>query len=309
MPPILGALGAASAGSFGFLKLKASGPTINIQYLIVGGGSCGGVSGGSHVAGGGGAGGANRGFFRFLIGAPITVSIGGGAAAPISTTSPDWQVANGGDSYIQGGGSARITGYGGGYGGGYTGGPTSGNSGGSGGGGGPQDSGSPSLYPTQGNAGGAGQNPGSAIQGLGGGGGGAGAAGGQGPGGNGFTWIDGVVYAGGGGGGAGSTRTIQPGGTGGGGNGAIYPGTGTGAVGAPGGANLGGGGGGASTQPGGGLTGGGAGGSGVVVLAQFLSPPDGSPNAPATTTGSPTITTDATYRYYKFTGAGTITFV
>jgi hypothetical protein len=26
------------------------------------------------------------------------------------------------------------------------------------------------------------------------------------------------------------------------------------------------------------------------------------------TTGSPTVTTDATYRYYKFTGTGSITF-
>jgi hypothetical protein len=26
------------------------------------------------------------------------------------------------------------------------------------------------------------------------------------------------------------------------------------------------------------------------------------------TTGSPTVTTDATYRYYTFTGSGTITF-
>jgi hypothetical protein len=26
------------------------------------------------------------------------------------------------------------------------------------------------------------------------------------------------------------------------------------------------------------------------------------------TTGSPTVTTDSTYRYYKFTGSGTITW-
>jgi hypothetical protein len=28
----------------------------------------------------------------------------------------------------------------------------------------------------------------------------------------------------------------------------------------------------------------------------------------ASTTGSPTVTTDANYRYYTFTGSGTITF-
>jgi hypothetical protein len=28
----------------------------------------------------------------------------------------------------------------------------------------------------------------------------------------------------------------------------------------------------------------------------------------SSTTGSPTVTTDATYRYYKFTGNGSITF-
>jgi hypothetical protein len=40
-----------------------------------------------------------------------------------------------------------------------------------------------------------------------------------------------------------------------------------------------------------------------VIIRYLVSYP-----AATATTGSPTVTTDATYRYYKFTGTGTITF-
>jgi hypothetical protein len=45
---------------------------------------------------------------------------------------------------------------------------------------------------------------------------------------------------------------------------------------------------------------GGAGGSGVVILRTSLTA--------ASTTGSPTVTTDAGYNIYKFTASGSITF-
>jgi hypothetical protein len=44
----------------------------------------------------------------------------------------------------------------------------------------------------------------------------------------------------------------------------------------------------------------GAGGSGVVILRTLATA--------ASTTGSPTVTTDGSYNVYKFTGSGSITF-
>jgi hypothetical protein len=44
----------------------------------------------------------------------------------------------------------------------------------------------------------------------------------------------------------------------------------------------------------------GTGGSGVVIIRTLLTA--------ASTTGSPTVTTDGSYNVYKFTGSGSITF-
>ena len=107
----------------------------------------------------------------------------------------------------------------------------------------------------------------------------------------------GNYYAGGGGGEVFNASNAQGlGGAGGGGAGAL----GSGNSGASGQANTGGGGGGGGLSSG---TTGGTGGTGIVILRYPVSY-----NAAASSTGSPTVTTDGSYRYYKFTGNGTITF-
>jgi hypothetical protein len=104
-------------------------------------------------------------------------------------------------------------------------------------------------------------------------------------------------FSGGGGGGAGISST-QGFGQHGGGNG----GTNAPTAGSPGAAFTGGGGGGAGEQQSG-SNNGGAGGAGIIIVRY-----DGG-FAPATgTTGSPTTYTDGTYRYYVYTGNGSITF-
>ena len=104
----------------------------------------------------------------------------------------------------------------------------------------------------------------------------------------------GTYYSGGGGGSVYSTLNPGQGGAGGGGLGGNTQGT----LGTAGGTNTGGGGGG-----GGFTSAGGAGGSGVVIIRYPIMY-----TAAVTTTGSPTVTTDSTYRYYRFTGTGNITF-
>jgi hypothetical protein len=104
----------------------------------------------------------------------------------------------------------------------------------------------------------------------------------------------GQYYAGGGGGAVFNSLNSGQQGAGGGGIG----GNNQAVLGTAGATNTGGGGG------GGGFTvAGGAGGSGVVILRYPVIY-----KAAVATTGSPTITTDGTYRYYKFTGTGNITF-
>jgi len=249
-----------------------------IEYLVVGGGGCGGKS----LGGGGGAGGYVTGSNLFT--SSLNPSLTGSLIYPVlvgtgGVTSS--VVASGGD-----GGSSSfydITALGGGGGGGRSGsftGSLTGRDGGSAGGGGFT---SPTLRPggnaTQpgsvwsgfGNNGGYGfENPGQ-DGGAGGGGGAAGAGGdantgdfinyNPGPGGSGKVWLDGITYAGGGGGAGDSVGGA--GGAGGGGTGgkvripASNPTRGTDGLG-------GGGGGGASTfEP---TIGRGEGGSGVVRL-------------------------------------------
>ena len=280
----------------------------SIDFLVVAGGGAGGggtpAGTGGYVGAGGGAGGYRTSTQTVNGGTVITVTVGDGGSA-VSTGVG----TSGSNSSISGSGLTTITSAGGG-GGGVNG--TNGANGGSGGGGGsamsPFLSGSgntPSTSPSQGNNGGLGSDGFSAYTSAG-GGGGAGAVGGNasntvgGAGGNGTaSSITGssVTYAGGGGGVIDSAAgTSGTGGTGGGGNGAeatpaTSPTAGT--------ANLGGGGGGAYNGVNSNNSG--AGGKGVVILRMLSTSYSG------TTTGSPTVTTDGSYKVVKFTGSGSYT--
>lgn len=288
---------------------------VMFDYLVVAGG---GAGGGYYNSGGGGAGGLLTGSNVTLdLGVTITCTVGAGS------TGTQAFVLRGSNSSISATGLSTVTAIGGGGGGSYTytgnvfydGGFVQGGAGQGGSGGGA------SGYVTQTSYFAPGVYPGSAWisaprQGYdgavggqygAGGGGGAGQAGSKGGASNGGNGGNGVqssitgtaVYYAGGGGGAAYSPSAGPiagsGGLGGGGSGATY---------APGGpysgnVNTGGGGGGASNYyPGTGT--GGNGGSGVVILRTVS-------NA-ASTTGSPTVTTDGAYKVYTFTQSGTITF-
>ena len=266
--------------------------TYAIDFLVVAGGG----GGGNGIAGGAGAGGFRTSTQTASLGVAITVTVGNGGAGSVGGNTPG---AAGSDSSISGSGLTTITSAGGGAGAGY---PSAGGSGGSGGGsawtGGTGGSGNtPSTSPSQGNNGGAGGSAPYPNRG-GGGGGGAGAVGSPNTGtaGNGGigtqSSITGsaVYYAGGGGGGS-DSGPIGTGGSGGGGNGNSSGGTGAAAT-----ANTGGGGG------GGGAGGnGGNGGKGVVILSLPTA------NYSGTTTGSPTVTTNGSYKVLTFTGSGSYT--
>jgi hypothetical protein len=271
--------------------------TVDIEFLVVAGGGGGGKDDG----GGGGAGGyrtsTQTGISTSTV---ITVTVGDGGAGSNGATNG----VNGSDSSISGSGLTTITSSGGG--GGGSGGGTAGSDGGSGGGGGSPtgtfaggSGNTPSTSPSQGNDGGAGGS--SPFHS--GGGGGAGEAGdtdGDSAGGDGISnSITGsaVFYAGGGGGAnrIGTPNVPVAGGDGGGGTG----GTDSPAVGATNGtANTGGGGGGgagASPQQGG------NGGKGVVILRLLASKYSG------TTTGSPTVSDDGSYKVLQYNGSGSYT--
>jgi hypothetical protein len=266
--------------------------TYNAEYLVIGGGA----SGGSGNGGGGGAGGYLTNFGGTAIGlspgVTYTVTVGGGGSA--TTFPPKVPGNSGSNSVLSGTGISTITAFGGGAG-GFS---ASGIDGGSGGGGGIANPGGSGTTP-QGNDGGAsvGTSPTS-----GGGGGGSSTAG-----------SDGAVPGGGGDGGSSSSNSITGSavdyaGGGGGGTNVAAPGTGgtAGGGGATNGqrstnpssnadANSGSGSGGTDDA----LTG--AGGSGVVILRVPTA------DYPATTTGSPTVTTDGTDTIIKFTGSGSYT--
>jgi len=267
--------------------------TPTVEYLVVAGGG----AGGSTVGGGGGAGGYRTATgYAVTAGSAITVTVGaGGPRAAWNSLG-----SNGSNSVF-----GTITATGGGTGGIYNS-PYAGADGGSGGGGtgrsGVGALGGAASPSGQGNAGGEG------VQEAGGGGGGAGQAGFKGDaattprkGGDGLNWNSlGTYYAGGGGGCIGIGGTPGAGGAGGGGAGSSgnnsswnAPTAGT--------ANTGGGGGGnrGDYTPSYGADGG----SGIVIIRYADTYP-----AAASTTGSPTVTTSGGYRYYKFTGSGTITF-
>jgi hypothetical protein len=283
----------------------------SVEMLVIAGGGSGGTS----YGGGGGAGGVRV----YAIGSSVgsgdifTVTVGAGGAAR-STNSALGASGSNSSVVVTGGSSITITANGGGYGASQS---SEGGAGGSGGGGGSNNASlggagnTPSISPSQGFAGGQGSGT-SPVRGAGGGGGAggvgangtstAGGAGGVGT--NTYsTWATatstgvGGYYAGGGGGGAISgTNVGGAGGSGGGGAG----GSGNNNSGTAGTPNTGGGGGGMGDRPSSGSSG--AGGSGIVIIrySTLL-------DAATSTTGSPTITVSGGYRYYTFTGDGSLT--
>jgi hypothetical protein len=279
------------------------------EYIVIAGGGSGGTS----YGGGGGAGGLRYGSVPISGQQTYTVTVGGGGAAT-SVNSANGSVGT--SSTFSGPTFSTVTAAGGGH--GSAQGAVGGN-GGSGGGGGSNSSkaggiSTPVTAPVQGYAGGSGIG-GSGVRGAGGGGGAGGdgstgstvAGGNGGVGANYSAWATatssgvGGYYAGGGGGGAISgTNVGGTGGSGGGGRG----GSGNNNGGTAGSTNTGGGGGGMGdrpTPPGTGSSG--AGGSGIVIIRYADTHP-----AAASTTGSPNVYTDGGYRYYKFTGDGSITW-
>jgi len=272
----------------GTLRIVASSPTFNINYLVVGGGG----GGGSGAAAGGGAGGYLEGTgYAYPMSAgsyAVTVGAGGNGGA----TSSQANGSAGGNSIFE-----DIRAIGGGYGAGGTG--AAGGTGGSGGGGRWSGGAGGAKTTGQGNNGGAGSSA-ATYYGEGGGGGAsaAGAAGTAIAGGDGgagtASSISGasVTYAGGGGGAAESVGTAGVGGAGGGGAGNNNSGAGTNGT-----ANTGGGGGGGSGHSP--NAAGGNGGSGVVILRYLTSDASG-----FTVTGG-TKTTDGSYTVHTFTSSGT----
>jgi len=266
--------------------------TYTAEYLVVAGGGSGG---GSNNGGGGGAGGLLTNFggtaITLFTGSAYTATVGaGGAAVGHSTNGND-----GGNSVLSGDNVTTITAIGGGGGANAN---NGGRDGGSGGGGGYIGSGG-SGTSGQGNDGGTSSTSGGEYGAAGGGGAvAAGSAGSNSAGGNGGNGLANsitgasVTYAGGGGGSAGTTDTSSGQGGSGGGGEATAGGTATAGT-----NGLGGGGGGKGKTPGNS----GAGGSGVVILRVPTA------SYSATTTGSPTVTTDGSHKVIKFTGSGTYT--
>jgi hypothetical protein len=270
-------------------------PTYSIDYLVVAGGGAGGgaAENGGTPAAGGGAGGMKTGTDNLIIGNVYTITVGDGGAGQTGSTNVVGN--NGSSSSISGTGLTTISTSGGGGGGG---GPNNGSSGGSGGGA-PSGSNAGTGVSGEGNNGGEDNSPAA------GGGGGKGAVGQTAPsstqsgaGGTGAaSSITGssVTYAGGGGGGGEDSISTGAGGSGGGGagGGENNPGT-SGTV------NTGGGGGGGGPCNGSSYTST-SGGKGVVILRMLTADYSG------TTTGSPTVTTDGSYKVLKYTGTGSYT--
>lgn len=296
------------SSGFSFTSGWYSGPTppYPVDYLVIAGGGSGGTTAcGGGSGGGGGAGGVLEGCFTNLVGTPYTISVGAGAATASAT--------NGQDSCLGcvatscGGGRGAASGRYGACNGGSGGGATNplGSLGGCG-------------FPPQGNNGGCGGND------LHAGGGGAGRSGfglcqpnsraGQGGCGRFYCLTQAIQYGvssggcywvGGGGGGSlslGLPLSAGDGGLGGGGSGVTRQnGTASGQAGCAG--TGGGGGGGYGGYPGGPSPDGGrAGGSGAVIIRHSATFPD------ATTTGSPCLYSCGGYKFYLFTGSGTISF-
>jgi hypothetical protein len=283
-----------------------------IDFLVIAGGGSGGTgyaSAGIRSGGGGGAGGYRNSYnsessggggsaessLTFNVGTVYTITVGAGGSAILSA---NVKGNNGNDSSISGSDITTITSSGGGGGGRAEPGDNSGSNGGSGGGGGP-------IYPSGTTSGGLGTanqgyNGGTGVQNGGGGGGGAGAVGANGTQDTGAAGGAGVASTitgsstsrSGGGAGGGSTGGSATSGGGAGGGGGENGTAGT--------ENTGGGGGGAGENPGT-LTTSGAGGSGVVILRMLATKYSG------TTTGSPTVDDDGSYKVLTFNGDGSYT--
>jgi hypothetical protein len=291
-----------SPRTFSLTTVVSNAPT-TVEYIVVAGGGGGHRSSSPNggFGGGGGAGGLLTGNLSVTTATSYTVTVGGGGTA---------QSSNGSNSVFH-----TITSWGGGLGGTNT---LAGQNGGSGGGvytGGTVGRG---IYPGSPfiSAARQGYDGGTATPNYqGGGGGGAGAvpannlAGGEGLADGSLNGIlaatsTGVVspspgaryIAGGGGGGGGGAQAL--GGLGGGGNGGfgINPGQGSSGT-----TNSGGGGGGGNYGTPSYF--GGSGGSGIVIIRY-----PSSFDVAASTTGSPTVSTAGGYRYYVFTGSGSITW-
>lgn len=291
---------ASNAGLVGAYSTAVTGTPsagVTVDYLVVAGGGSGGFDWGA----GGGAGGYRSISAQSLAsGVAHIVTVGAGAAAQTNASTRNSGSNSSLDTIVATGGGS-----GGNFGGTFSNANGKGNSGGSGGGtarassNGTTHAGgvgnTPSTSPSQGNDGG-----GSSYEQSGGGGGAgsagqAGASGNAGDGGSGAaSSITGtsVTRAGGGGGGGYNSSVAGTGGIGGGGSGTSS----LSQSGSAGTANTGGGGGGGAAGSGNG----GSGGSGVVIIR--------APQAAASTTGSPTVTTDGSDTIYTFTGSGSITF-
>ena len=260
-----------------------------VDYLVVAGGGAGGGTPNGAGCGGGGAGGLIYTTGQsFPNGTTYNIVVGAGGTGAQNAG------GDGGNSSISATGFTTVTAIGGGGGGGSS---AAGRSGGSGGGSAYNSSVVGTGTSGQGNNGG---NNGSGTSNYpAGGGGGAGAVGGNASGSTAGSGGDGLeisitgtatYYAGGGGG---SSRGT--GGAGGQGGGAAGPGTGGNINGTAATANTGGGGSGAQ-----GTGTGGNGGSGIIIIRTTATA--------ASTTGSPTVTTDGSYNIYSFTADGSITF-
>ena len=282
-------------------SITVLGTNYSADFLVVAGGASAGSSAGGG-SGGGGAGGMRYGAssgtsgggasaespITIALGTVYTITVGAGGAANTNGIGND-----GSNSSISGSGLTTITSTGGGAGSINV---NPAHSGGCGGGG-PENS----PYTAGSGTSGQGYGGGNGQAGQGGGGGGTGAAGATASGGaHGGTGtacpITGTsTYYGGGGGGSRNSNPGGTGGTGGGGNGG--PGSGGSGTVTSGTANTGGGGGGTYSSGAGTASGG----SGVVILRVLTSKYSG------TTTGSPTVTTDGSYKVIKFTASGTYT--
>ena len=267
--PIIGIVASSRLGVLATTEIEL--------FVVAGGGGCANA--------GGGAGGLSYQASRaVVVGTAYAITIGAGGTNGQVNGDDGTQGSDSNYASLiisNGGGRARIL---------------AGMSGGSGAGGysdigGSATQGNTSSATGFGNAGGAGAG------GYGGGGGGAGAAGGGGTGVSGGAgrqyWNESgtsTFYGGGGGGYNYGSNIAFAGGSGGGGTGVASGNTGAGGI------NTGGGGGAAYDKVG-------TGGSGVVILRYLKSK-----KVATSTTGSPTVGTDSTYRYYKFTGTGSITF-